>query len=135
MKIGRRARRSAVVLAALLACAAALAVWQFSRSAQRVAVAQAMTGGEPARAPTLLRRYGCVGCHTIPGIAGADGKVGPPLADLRGRVFIAGAVKNTPENLLAWIVDPQRLAPGSAMPASGISVAEARDVAAYLYTR
>jgi mono/diheme cytochrome c family protein len=34
-----------------------------------------------------------------------------------------------------WIVSPQTFSPRSAMPATGISEAEARDVAAWLYSR
>jgi cytochrome c2 len=107
--------------------------WQ--TSAQRVAVAKAITGGDPARAPDLVRRYGCGGCHTVPGIAGADGKVAPPLEHLRARVFIGGAARNSADNLVRWIVAPQSFAPHSAMPATGIGAEEARDVAAYLYSR
>lgn len=97
------------------------------------AMAKALTRGDPDRAPELLRRYGCGGCHTIPGLAGADGKVGPPLEELRKRIYIAGKLQNTPENLIQWIVSPQALVPGSAMPQTGISESEARDVAAFLY--
>src|SRR4051812_32805 len=42
-------------------------------------VAKSLTAGDPARAPWLFTRYGCGGCHTIAGVAGADGRVGPPL--------------------------------------------------------
>jgi len=97
-------------------------------------VAMALTGGDPDRAPVLLRRYGCSGCHTIPGLAGADGKVAPPLVQLRKRVYIAGKLQNTPENLMRWIVSPQSVAPGSAMPDTGIDERGARDVAAFLYS-
>jgi len=98
-------------------------------------MAKALTGGDPDRAPVLLRRYGCGGCHTIPGLSGADGKVAPPLEGLRQRIYIAGKLQNTPENLVRWIVSPQALAPGSAMPQTGISESEARDVAAFLYSQ
>jgi cytochrome c2 len=97
-------------------------------------VAEALTGGEVKRAPAVFRRYGCGGCHTIAGVAGADGKVGGRLTELREQVYIGGVVTNTPQNLTAWIVSPQRFSPRSAMPATGISEAEARDVAAYLYS-
>lgn len=105
----------------------------WSEQRENEAIARAITGGDPARADAPLNRYGCTGCHTIPGIAGADGEVAPPLAGLRRRVFIGGVLRNTPANLVAWIVDPQSASPGSAMPVTGISQAEARDVAAYLY--
>ncbi|EJC64678.1 cytochrome c2 [Rhizobium leguminosarum bv. viciae WSM1455] len=102
---------------------------------RRQAVAIAMTSGDPTRAPMIFRRYGCGGCHIIPGIPGADGKVGGPLTDLRQRVYIGGVANNTPENLVRWIVFPQRFSANSAMPATGISEAEARDLVAYLYAQ
>jgi cytochrome c551/c552 len=103
--------------------------------AQRQSVAVAMTGGDPAQAPALFRRYGCGGCHIIPGIAGADGKVAGPLTDLRQRVYVGGVATNTPENLVRWIVEPQSFSANSAMPATGISEAEAKHLAAYLYAK
>ncbi|HXH86851.1 MAG TPA: hypothetical protein VNI35_08475 [Nitrospira sp.] len=36
-----------------------------------------VTGDEPIA--EIFTRSGCLVCHTIPGIAGADGRVGPPL--------------------------------------------------------
>ena len=111
------------------------AAWAWSSRERAELVARAATGGEPARAPELIRRYGCAGCHTIPGISGADGQVGPPLAGLRQRVFVGGVAENSADHLIQWIVAPQKFSPASAMPATGISQAEARDVAAYLYTR
>ena len=89
----------------------------------------------PARAPEIMRRYGCGGCHTIPGLAGADGQVGPPLTGLVHRVYVGGGASNSPDNLITWIVSPQTFAPHTAMPATGITEAEARDVAAYLYAQ
>lgn len=101
----------------------------------RIQIARALTGGDPDAAPPIMRRYGCVGCHTIPGVDGADGQVGGPLAGIRGRVYIGGVLNNTGDNLVRWIVSPQLFSPRSAMPATGISESEARDVAAYLYAR
>jgi cytochrome c1 len=57
------------------------------------------------------------------------------LADLRERVYVGGVLWNSSDNLIGWIVDPQRFSPHSAMPATGITEAEARDVAAYLYAQ
>lgn len=93
-----------------------------------------MTGGKLDRAPAIFRRYGCAGCHTIPGVPGADGQVGPALSGLRARVYIAGTLPNNAENARRWIVGPEQYAQGTAMPASGISPDEARDLVAYLYT-
>lgn len=105
----------------------------YRQRSEKLAVAVAMTKGDPARAPAIFRRYGCAGCHTIPGIAGADGKVGGDLSGLRERVYIAGVLNNSADNLVSWIVAPQARSPKTAMPASGISEQEARDLAAYLY--
>jgi cytochrome c len=49
------------------------------------------------------------------------------------RLYLGGAVINTPENLIRWIVNPKQFEPRTAMPVTGISHAEARDIAAYLY--
>jgi cytochrome c len=129
-------RRHSYGLLALLGAAAVVAAGAaWSSRQQAESVARAMTGGDPARAPDILRRYGCVGCHTIPDIPGADGEVGGSLAGINHRVYIAGVATNSPDNLIRWIVSPQAFSPRTAMPATGISEAEARDVAAYLYAQ
>ncbi|MDT4739910.1 c-type cytochrome [Bradyrhizobium sp. WYCCWR 12699] len=125
----------AVATASLLVAAAVVTGFARSERQQNEAIAGAMSGGDPARAPDLIRRYGCAGCHTISGIPGGDGKVGGSLDGLRGRVYVAGVASNTPDNLVQWIVKPQAFSPRSAMPATGITEAEARDVAAYLYAQ
>jgi cytochrome c len=112
--------------------AAAVAAFSLMPS-ERSKVALALTGGDAKRALPLLRRYGCGGCHAIPGVPGADGVVGPPLTDFRQRVFIAGALPNNAGNLVQWIVEPSAVHPGTAMPETGISTEQARDIAAYLY--
>lgn len=99
--------------------------------AQRAAV---MTGGDPAAGRAALRRLGCATCHTIPGVRGADGRVGPPLDHMANRSFIAGVMANTPANLIVWIRWPQGVLPRSGMPNVGASEADSRNIAAYLYT-
>lgn len=96
--------------------------------------ARQMTGGDPGHGSTLIRRYGCNACHMIPGVPGAKGKVGPSLEGIASRVYLAGKLNNTPENLMRWIRDPQGVTKGTAMPNLGVSEQEARDLAAYLYT-
>jgi cytochrome c2 len=107
--------------------------YALSQARERRAIAVALTGGDPAPAPALMIRYGCSGCHSIEGVPGADGRVAPPLIGLLDRVYIGGTAYNTPDNLIAWIAHPQQFAPHSAMPETGISDNEARDVAAFLY--
>lgn len=92
------------------------------------------TGGSAALGKTTIVAYGCGKCHTIPGIHGANGVVGPPLAAVSRRTYIAGNFPNTPENLVHWVMNPQKMKPKTAMPALGLSEPQARDVTAYLYT-
>ncbi len=90
--------------------------------------------GSPAHGAKLIAEKGCGACHTIPGIAGANGLVGPPLTLMGRRTFVAGLLRNTPQNLAAWVLEPQRFVPGNAMPSTGLTPSEALDVAAYLET-
>jgi cytochrome c2 len=90
--------------------------------------------GNPSRGAALMAWYGCGGCHSIPGISGANALVGPPLDHFVHRGYVAGMLRNTPDNLVRWIRDPQKVVPGNAMPALGIDEHDARDIAAYLYT-
>ncbi|MDB5515570.1 MAG: cytochrome [Tardiphaga sp.] len=122
-------------LVGFVAAGAAVAAVAWSSGRQAESAAIAMAGGDPARAPAIIRRYGCAGCHTIPGIPGGDGQVGGPLADIKHRVYVGGVVTNAPDHLVQWIVAPQHFSPRTAMPATGISEAEARDVATFLYSR
>lgn len=82
----------------------------------------------------LVAREGCGTCHDIPGVAGAEGRVGPPLGTIGVRTMIAGMLPNTPPNLVHWIRAPQSVVPGNAMPDMEISEHDARDIAAFLYT-
>ena len=103
---------------------------------QRVTAKQAsaMTGGDVARGRAAIRTYGCGSCHTIPGVSGANGLVGPPLAGIGKRVYVAGVLQNTPQNLVRWVSDPKAVDEKTAMPNLGVTERDARDIAAYLYT-
>jgi putative membrane protein len=116
------------VVFALLAGATGLAGCDSSWTA-----AALLTGGDPARGRDAIRTYGCQTCHTIPGVPGADATVGPSLAQLAGRAYVAGR-PNVPDHLIAWIRHPQRLRPTSPMPELNVSETDARNIAAYLYT-
>ncbi len=91
-------------------------------------------GGDAARGRTVITNAGCGSCHTIPGISGANGLVGPPLYWFSRRTYIAGELPNTPENLVRWVREPKAIEPATAMPTIGLNDQQARDVAAYLYT-
>lgn len=91
-------------------------------------------GADASAAPAAMQKYGCPSCHTIPGVRGANALVGPPLERFARRTYIAGRVPNETEHLIQFILEPQRISPGSAMPNMGVSGEDARDIAAYLYT-
>ena len=91
-------------------------------------------GGNAESGKRLIEFYDCGSCHVIPGVDDADGVVGPPLDFWGKRTLIAGALPNNPENLVAWLSEPHAIEPGTAMPDVGATPAEARDIAAYLFT-
>jgi cytochrome c2 len=124
--------RVLVPLLGVILVGGAVAV-EMHEAREKAALATTLTGGDPSRAPALMTRYGCAGCHAIDGIPGADGQVGPPLKQLIERVYIGGAAPNNAGNLVGWLLDPPRFAPHTAMPPPGLSETEARDIAAYLY--
>ena len=90
--------------------------------------------GDSKRGENLILSYGCGSCHQVPGIDQAEGVVGPPLSQFSRRVYVAGMLRNTPDNLIAWLKNPQAIVPGNAMPNLGVSDRDARDMASYLYT-
>lgn len=90
-------------------------------------------GGDHEAAKALIASH-CAGCHAIPGVPGAVGTVGPPLADIANRQIIAGRYANNRTNLIRWIMHPQAMQPGSAMPDQGITQPQASAIADYLQT-
>ncbi len=82
----------------------------------------------------LLRQFGCGSCHEIPGVAAAQGRVGPPLAAIASRAYLGGVLPNSRENMARFIRRPQDIDPRTAMPDLGVTEAHARDMVAYLYT-
>ena len=91
-------------------------------------------GGDADRGRNLMRKYGCNTCHTIPGVNGADGLVGPPLAGIAQRMYLGGVAVNTPKNMADWIQDPKKFDSKTAMPNVGVTHRDAVDIASYLYT-
>lgn len=90
--------------------------------------------GDVSAGRKAMHQYLCTTCHQIPGVVGATRHVGPPLNGMGSRRYIAGILPNTPENMVRWLMHPQRFAPRSAMPDLHVTAQDARDMAAYLYT-
>jgi cytochrome c oxidase subunit 2 len=63
-----------------------------------------------------LGAVSCGGCHTIDGVQGMAGTVGPNLTHFGSRTTFAGAIlRNTPANVARWLFDPQAVKPGNDM--------------------
>lgn len=90
--------------------------------------------GDSDQGKELIRQVGCGACHQIPGIDNARGQVGPPLKAVAERHYIAGVLQNTPDNMIRWLLDPQAIIPGNAMPDTGLNEEQARHITAYLYS-
>jgi cytochrome c len=137
MRRHERSELALVLSVMVLGVAAAVTAgsWQAKQNRDAAAKAMALTGGDPRRGAQLMIRHGCAGCHHIPRVPNADGRVGPSLHQFAGRSYIAGALDNTPDNLVRFIQDAPALVPGTAMPRTGASAQDARDMAAFLYTR
>ena len=91
-------------------------------------------GGDPYQGRDRIRQYGCDTCHPMAGIRTAEATVGSPLTQVARRVFLAGHIENTPENMMQWIEHPHAYAEKTAMPEMGVTRRDSRDIVAYLYT-
>jgi sulfur-oxidizing protein SoxX len=69
-----------------------------------------------------------------PGIDWPRGSSGGSLFGIWQEAADCRTFANQPDVLIAWLRDPPALVPGTAMPPSPLTDAQARDVAAYLYT-
>lgn len=120
------------VVLALVAATALLCLFGCSDEAQHIA--EVTTGGNVHRGAAAIERYGCGSCHIIPGISGAQGRVGASLDGIADRIYIAGVLQNTPENMVRWIQNPKAVDEKTIMPNLGVTQADAIDIAGYLYT-
>ena len=123
-------RRALPASAVLVLVLLGLAWWQSGGGSAGAAV----PSGHADAGRQAIAEFGCGTCHTIPGVTGADGTVGPPLTGFASRTMIAGHLPNTPHALVGWIMQPQRIEPGTDMPNMGVPLRGARDIAAYLLT-
>ncbi len=74
----------------------------------------------------------CVNCHTVSGTP-ASGVFGPDLSHLMSRDTLgSGVIPNQPENLRAWVKNPQEIKPGNLMPNMQLNSRELDEVVTYL---
>lgn len=85
-----------------------------------------------ARGQEIFMTSACAACHNIDGTEAA-GRVGPDLSDMGSRTSVAaGMLENTPENMAAWLRNPQQVKPGALMPNLNLSEDEISALVAYL---
>jgi cytochrome c2 len=101
---------------------------------ENVAPAPPAASGDEKKGRQLIDQYGCTACHSIPGIPGPKGMVGPPLEHIGSRTHIAGKFPNKPDTMMKWLQNPQAMDPQNAMPNLGLTPADSRDITAYLFT-
>ncbi len=78
----------------------------------------------------------CIGCHAIEGTT-AQGRTAPNLTHFGSRITLAGnRLPNTPENVVRWVTNPQKLKPGAKMPAfeGTLSEEDIKAIADYLHS-
>ena len=80
----------------------------------------------------LLEQHQCGACHHVPEVPGAAGRSAPALMRLDRQSCLGGALPNLAALLAAWIVDPQAVKPGAAMPGFGVSPEDAPAMASWL---
>lgn len=100
---------------------------------QQPASPQAAQGNQYAAGEKLFTAKGCVACHALYAVNAPKGMIGPNLANVGARSYIAaGTLKNTDENLAHWIRDPQGIKKGVLMPNLGVSEPDSKTLAAFL---
>jgi cytochrome c oxidase subunit II len=87
---------------------------------------------QASAAESAFASLACVNCHTVRG-TGAVGLYGPDLTHLMSRqTLAAGVLTNTPQNLRAWVDDPQQAKPGCFMPSMKLTPPQLDQVVSYL---
>jgi cytochrome c oxidase subunit 2 len=105
--------------------------------APQVDSAKAAPAEDPlvAQGQKLFLMKGCVGCHSLVAYNAPQGLLGPNLANVGARTYIAaGTLPNTDENLAHWIRVPQDVKHGVLMPNLGVTEDEAKALVAFLRT-
>ena len=89
---------------------------------------------EQARGREYVTSMPCASCHMISGTS-AQGRVGPDLTHVASReTLAAGRLQNTPDQLSAWLQDPDAFKPGSHMPNLRLTDDQRSDIVQYLET-
>ena len=104
----------------------------------------------PETGKQLFLAKGCVACHTVSGVPGAVGEVGPKLdgvGDASRRQRIAdgrglpcsgcpqsAGLENSVDSMKRWLANPPAVKPGTAMPNLSLAPREVDSLVAFLQT-
>lgn len=99
-----------------------------------------LDGADLAHGRMLLETRGCGGCHELSGAAplpGAKQRPKPGAPDTRTVVALAPDLRFARDRLglaelVRWLLDPKAVKADTRMPSLGLTLVEARDLAAYL---
>jgi cytochrome c oxidase subunit 2 len=98
---------------------------------------QLKSAAEPATVETkrgreVFLQSACLMCHTIRG-TDAGSHVGPDLTHVASRNMIAAeTLPNTAGALAGWIIDPQRIKPGTRMSPNALAPDDLQALVSYL---
>ncbi|MBV9573962.1 MAG: cytochrome c oxidase subunit II [Acidobacteriales bacterium] len=99
---------------------------------QQLKIAAEPSTSEAVRGREVFLTHACLMCHTIRG-TDAGSRLGPDLTHVASRNMIAAeTLPNTAGALAGWIVDPQRIKPGTAMSPNPLAPDDLQAVVAYL---
>jgi cytochrome c oxidase subunit 2 len=91
--------------------------------------------GAPSKGEDVFRKEACGNCHAVAG-RGFDGRAAPDLTHLASRSTLgAGVSDQTPQDLRAWLRDPQSVKPGCRMPDFKLTDGQVSDLVAFLEER
>ncbi|GAA0867501.1 hypothetical protein GCM10009116_00590 [Brevundimonas basaltis] len=121
-------------MSAVPAMGLACAVIGLAGCADKADQPRSLAGADPARGLVVIKRAGCASCHAVPGVRWPAGATAASLDGFGDRPLISGRLPNQPDTLVRFIRDAPSLDPQTAMPPMPVTEAEARHVAAYLYT-
>jgi cytochrome c oxidase subunit 2 len=89
---------------------------------------------QQSRGRQVFMERSCVMCHTVQG-TGANATFGPDLTHVASRQTLAsGVLPNNRQQMAAWITQPQKLKPGTNMPATSLSTEELNSLLAFIDT-
>jgi cytochrome c oxidase subunit 2 len=101
--------------------------------AQRREASNVLSARE-SRGRQVFMERSCVMCHTVQG-SGANAVFGPDLTHVASRQTLAsGVLPNNRQQMAAWVTQPQKVKPGTNMPATALSGEELEALLDYLGT-